>query len=445
MNIFIVLPTQLFKQKLPDKYDKIYIIEHPYYFTRFNFHKLKLAFLKSAMENYYKILKKQFKNIEYIKFNEYNKNLFIDKNCYMYNPIDIPVINEFEKFNTTFIESPMFLLNESDRPSKQIKRHSSFYNFSKNKIKQKYNIDFTLFNNLDNYNRNRIPKEHIPEDPKLNYKNSYKLQSINYINKYFSKNPGNLTINELNKLPTTHLQAEKHLTYFLKNNIHKFGVYQDFISKNESVLYHSNISYLINIGLLTPLQILKQIKYYNYDKDIKNSNVEGFIRQIIGWREYMYYIYSTHYNQLIKSNFWGNTKKINWDIFYGYKKSGIDIIDTEIKKIKNTAWAHHIVRLMVFLNYFILSRIRKEDIYRWFISFVALDAYDWVMVSNIYAMGYFSKEMTSKPYISSSNYLIKMSDYPKKELKEKWDPIYHKFMDSVKTLKFYGKNLKNNK
>lgn len=445
MKIFIILPTQLFKQKLPGKYDKIYIIEHPYYITRLNFHKLKLAYLVSCMQYYYTFLKQKYKNVEYIKFNEFNKKLFLNKECFMYNPIDIPVINQFDKYNTTYLESTMFLLNQLDWPNKQIKRHNAFYNISKNKIKEKYNLDFTEFKNLDVYNRKRIPFGEIPIDIIFNYNNKYKNQAISYINKYFSKNPGNLSINELNKLPTTHLEAEQHLNYFLKNNINQFGIYQDFISKNESILYHSNISYLINIGLLTPLQILKQLQLYNYNRYTKNSNIEGFIRQIIGWREYMYYIYTTKYIQLINSNFWKNNKKLNWDIFYGYKKSNIEIIDNEIKKIKNSAWAHHIVRLMVFLNYFILTRIRKEDIYKWFMEFVALDAYDWVMVSNIYAMGYFSKEMTSKPYISSSNYLIKMSDYPKKELKEKWDPIYHKFMKSVSSLKFYGKNLKKNK
>jgi deoxyribodipyrimidine photolyase-related protein len=121
------------------------------------------------------------------------------------------------------------------------------------------------------------------------------------------------------------------------------------------------------------------------------------------------------------SNSWGNKKSIpkNWiNVF-----SKEEILKHEIQKIKEWAWAHHIIRLMVFLNYFILNDYKPNDIYIWFMENIALDAYDWVMIPNIYSMGYFNKNYTSKPYISSSNYLNKMSNY---KISNSWTSLYHK-------------------
>jgi deoxyribodipyrimidine photolyase-related protein len=196
-------------------------------------------------------------------------------------------------------------------------------------------------------------------------------------------------------------------------------------------MHHSNISFLINIGLLTPLQVIKEAN--KYKKKVPIQSFEGFIRQIIGWREYMRYIY-VKYPEIESENFWGNTSKINWKQMYGYTPTKIEILDGEIKKLERTAWNHHIVRLMVFLNYFVLSGINPQDIKRWFLEVVALDSYEWVMVSNIWTMGYFTKQFTSRPYISSTNYLKKMSDYT---INPEFDMLYQRFKKSKSNLKYY--------
>ncbi len=408
MNTLIVLPTQLFEiQYIKNlNINKIYIVEHPYYFTRYNFHKLKLAFLVANLLNYKDYLKKNMKNvtIKHFKFNQLHKlnNSLIEK-FIMFDPIDKNVTFE-NNIKIKILESPAFLLHNDDLAQIKYKRLSAFYNNVKRILFKNYSIDYTNLKNLDYMNRKRIPstnlnllKEIIPH-----YKSKHYNKALNYINKNFKNNFGELTLEALQELPVTYIDAKKHLDLFLKNHFSKFGPYQDFISKDHTRLYHSNISHLINIGLLTPLQVITEAN--KYKKFVPPESFEGFIRQIIGWREYMRYIYIKN-PELYKQNFWKNNKSLDWDSFYGNKSTGITFIDNEIHKIKKTAWSHHIIRLMIFLNYFVLAQINPQDILRWFLETIALDSYEWVMVSNIWTMGYFTKEYTAKPYFSSSNYI----------------------------------------
>jgi deoxyribodipyrimidine photolyase-related protein len=187
----------------------------------------------------------------------------------------------------------------------------------------------------------------------------------------------------------------------------------------------------LNSGLLTPLQVLERVK--EIKNKISPQSYEGFVRQII-WREYMGYIYLQHYDEIIKQNFWGNKKHLNWGVYYGYKSSGFEIIDNEIAKIKKYAYSHHIVRLMVFVNHFILTEVDPKDIIKWFMECIAIDAYDWIMQPNIRCMGYFSNKFMSKPYFTTSNYLKKMSNY---KIESEWDEQYHKFVEKKKHLVYY--------
>jgi deoxyribodipyrimidine photolyase-related protein len=195
----------------------------------------------------------------------------------------------------------------------------------------------------------------------------------------------------------------------MSNKLRNFGDYQDFISKDNVILFHSMISVLLNVGLLSPLDVIVELDKYKFKfRDI--NSFEGFLRQIIGWREYMRYMYVKDSKKLVSSNSWNNNG------FIKFPKIKEEILLVEMEKIRQWGWAHHIIRLMVFLNYFVLSGVSPKNIYIWFMEHIALDAYDWVMVPNIYAMGYFNKEYTSRSYISSSNYLRKMSDYSISEL-----------------------------
>ncbi len=389
---------------------KIILYEHPFYFTKYKYHKLKLAFLRASFKNYFLELKTANLgiSIDYLEFKDSLKT----NNLVALNPIDFPVKEYLIKSKVKIIlDTPHFLIKESDLQSVTSQRHSSFYRFSKQYIKNKYSIDFTKFENQDILNRKRIPKDVLTKlkDKFKVYDNTnlIKSESIDYVKKHFSKNFGEL--GNLKYIPISRNSSKKFLKDFVNKKLKNFGAYQDFISKDNVVLFHSMISVLLNVGLLTPLDVIVELDKYKFKTRDLNS-FEGFLRQIIGWREYMRYIYIKDRKKLVSSNSWNNNGPIK------FPKIKEEILLVEIEKIRQWAWAHHIIRLMVFLNYFVLSGVSPKNIYIWFMEHIALDAYDWVMVPNIYAMGYFNKSYTSRSYISSSNYLRKMSDYSISEL-----------------------------
>lgn len=440
--ILVILPNQLLKlnnlksKDLKDlkNINEIILVEHPYYFTRFKFHKLKLAFLVSAMKNYMDYLKENFEKdfqlkITYITFDKYDifSNKYIKKNIIIHDPIDLEVKKEFA--NSQIIESS-FLLKNKDLETISYKRFNAFYNKTKQIIKENYKLDFTKLENQDKLNRKAMPAKEVKEFREIipTYTNLHYEYAIKYVNKNFKNNFGELSIDNLSELAVTFKDAKKHLNHFIKNRLDKFGPYQDFTSKNHKVLYHSNISYLLNSGLLTPIEVLKD---QNLTKHIKPQSLEGFIRQII-WREFMRYVYVKYPIQ--QDNFWKSKKKINWRQMYGEETSGFDILDTEINKLKVYAWNHHIVRLAVFLNYFVLTEIDPNEINKWFQEVIALDSYEWVMISNIWIMGYYTKGFSSKPYYLSSNYLNRMTNY---KIEPKWDKIYKSFVEKKKDFKYY--------
>jgi deoxyribodipyrimidine photolyase-related protein len=167
------------------------------------------------------------------------------------------------------------------------------------------------------------------------------------------------------------------------------------------------------------------------------ASIEGFLRQIIGWREFMRAVYVLEGSNQRQKNFFAFDHQIPESWWNG--TSGIFPIDHTIHKLLKSAYAHHIERLMVLGNAMLLHRFHPDETYRWFMS-LFIDAYDWVMVPNVYGMSQFADGglMTTKPYFSGSNYLMKMGDYPKGEWQNTWDALFWNFMHQERT--FISKN-----
>ena len=184
---------------------------------------------------------------------------------------------------------------------------------------------------------------------------------------------------------------------------------------------------MLNIGLLDPQQIInKAIEAANL-YNVPLNSLEGFVRQIIGWREFIHIVYEREGIKQRTTNYWGFTRKIPSSFWTG--ETGIHPIDTVIKKALKTGYSHHIERLMVVGNFMLLCEFDPDEVYRWFME-MYVDSYDWVMVPNVYGMTQFADGglMTTKPYISSSNYLLKMGDWNKGPWQEIWDGLFWRFM-----------------
>lgn len=207
----------------------------------------------------------------------------------------------------------------------------------------------------------------------------------------------------------------------------EFGDYEDAIVKSQSLLNHSLLSPLLNSGLLLPDLVLEKVVRFAKENDIPVNSTEGFVRQLIGWREFIRGMYECKGGFSRTKNFWGFHRKIPSSFYTG--TTGVAPIDATIKKVLKTGYCHHIERLMVLGNFMLLCEFDPDEVYRWFME-LFIDAYDWVMVPNVYGMTLFADGGTfaTKPYIGGANYIRKMSDYPGGDWETTWNALFWNFV-----------------
>lgn len=453
-NIFLILPTQLFNDiRILKNYDKIFLLEDDYYLNP-NYHKQKLLLHLSSMYYYYDYLINNNINVEYIKHNKINySKLLTNKNnlsITMYDPIDKKIIKLFNNYGVKYLDSKLFINtnNELLKLKKVNNKYtqSEFYKFQR--IKNNILIDTNknpLFGkwSFDIENRNKFDKSYT-ESKLIIYNNSYINNAKKYIITHFTKSFG-IFCDRGSYYPCTYNDAKKHLKHFINHKLINFGKNQDAISKNVIYGEHSNISALLNIGLLTPKYVIEEIiKFFNKSKNKKQliNSVEGIIRQILGWREYMHFIYFL-YGDTIMSKF--NKIKLNNRISISWfnAKTELELINNMISKVQQYAYLHHIERLMIVNNLMILYEFKLIDIHKWFmICFI--DSYDWVMIPNILmninSIDSNIKYMT-KMYMGSDNYIKKMSDFNNKFDFKIINKLYWNFLKKYKNVLKYDYGL----
>jgi deoxyribodipyrimidine photolyase-related protein len=284
---------------------------------------------------------------------------------------------------------------------------------------------------FDAENRAKLPKRHVvPREPHAHPPQWQ--EAAREIEQAFPNNPGSL---QDFRWPVTHEQAEAWLQQFVTERLHDFGIYEDAIAVDHTFLYHSAITPALNIGLLHPQQVIDAVMAHAGRVPI--NSLEGFVRQVIGWREFMRGIYQFHGSSIRRKNFWGFTRRMPQSCYDG--TTGIAPVDRVIRLLLREGYCHHIERLMVLGNFFLLCRIHPDDVYRWFME-LFVDSYDWVMVPNVYGMSQFADggTFTTKPYLSGSNYLKKMSNEESGPWCEIWDGLFWSFIEEHSS--FFLKN-----
>lgn len=438
--------------------DEILFIEHPLYFgfrpnsettiTYLSLNKLRLLFMFVIHHYYIEYLNKSYKKnkikITYISYDNFDKKLFYEKankhNIIYIDTCDKLLDNELKlniknknKNNLYIYDSPSFYLSSEDiqlyinkKNGKQMS-HYHFFNYIKNKMSILENVKSYDKENRETY------KSSIPYPPHQ-YSISYSSSKIwtekwNFINKHSNfknnyepyDNINTIIKDYLIKLPLTYNDVKKWLQLFVKQRLENYGKYQDIIISDNSLLYHSGLSIYMNNGLITPQEIVNEILKVKDNYPI--NSIEGFIRQILGWREYcrVYYYYVSP--KIYRKNYFSmtsiNSKHNKYILDKIYKAQTYShMINITIKKAFNYGYINHIERLMMISNYMTLNQLHPDAIYKWMYEF-SLDSYEWVMIFNCYSMGSYSDGgfAMSKPYISSINYLEKMSNYkPNKEI-----------------------------
>lgn len=418
---FIIYPVHLFQDiDLLKKYQNIYLYEHPIYFQS-NFNPLKLVFQRATMQYYFNYLKKKFKTkVKYINFD--TKLDIANFDCY--DPVEKEI--KIPKDSIVY-DTPIFILSNQEvfnyiKSKKGKMTQTGFYSFMRKKTNILMNKGKPEGNRLtyDVFNRQKLPKDTIiPEIPKLK-KNKYITEAKKYIFSKFNKKVEDNII-----FPTTFEESEKWLEIFINQRLFDFGKYQDAIVPDDILLFHSGISMVLNIGFLLPMDVINKVVEY---QNVNIESKEGFIRQILGWREFCRLQYHLiDYN----SNYFKNDRKLSKVWYSG--DTGIIPVDNSIIKAFKYGYLHHIERLMIMGNIMLLSFIDPKEVYRWFMEF-SLDSYNWVMAYNIFSMSQYADggRTTSKPYFSSSNYILKMSNYTRSTWCDTWDALYWNFIDKHK-------------
>jgi deoxyribodipyrimidine photolyase-related protein len=262
--------------------------------------------------------------------------------------------------------------------------------------------------NYDAENRRPLPKNSL-ETPGLLFPvhDSLTKQVIDDVRSYFPTHPG---IASDFWLPVTHIEATQWLRSFVNERFSQFGPYEDAMKDGESFLFHSVLSPLINCGLLSVSQVVDAALTAYTSDDIPIESVEGFIRQLIGWREYMYGLYLNE-PVMISQNYFGFSKQLEdwWYTSDGLTQDLPPPVLSALRTVQAYGYNHHIERLMILGNWFLLNEYDPQSVYRWFSS-MYVDAYEWVMVPNVIGMSQYADggRTATKPYISGGNYLQKM-------------------------------------
>lgn len=211
-------------------------------------------------------------------------------------------------------------------------------------------------------------------------------------------------------LAVTPEQAETCLEDFIHRRLASFGAYEDAMTTRSAVLFHSRLAPYLNLGLLDPLEVVQAVEQAYRTGLVPINSAEGFIRQVLGWREFIYWQYGRQMPGLTGSNFWNAWRPLPG--FFWDGNTAMNCLQHVVNRVLNTGYSHHIERLMVVSNFCLLAGIQPQEVNNWFLS-CYIDAYEWVMLPNVLGMGLYADGglTATKPYIASANYINRMSDY----------------------------------
>jgi deoxyribodipyrimidine photolyase-related protein len=419
------------------------IVEEPLLFTQYPFHRQKLIFHRATMMRFAEDLRKRSLTVHYVAAGEIAdtaavagvlKRLHI-RSVHYVDPCDdwlstrLAAALQRQGIAATVLDDPHFLTPPSVIREFTARKERLY--FTEFYIAQRKRLGLLLKEDgkpvggqwsFDPDNRKKLPKG-IRIPPLRRTEEESVNEARQYVRAHFPETIGS----DLEfGYPTDHASAAAWLDDFVRERLVSFGDYEDAISAAHDVLFHSVLTPMLNVGLLSPRQVIEAALALT--GRVPLNSLEGFVRQVIGWREFVRLVYLTYGRRQRTRNFWGFTHDIPPAFYAG--NTGIDPVDHVIRQLLRSGYCHHIERLMILGNFMLLCDIHPDAVYRWFMEFF-IDAYDWVMVPNVYGMSQHADGglMTTKPYISGSSYVLKMSDFKRDPWCAVWDALYWRFVD----------------
>jgi deoxyribodipyrimidine photolyase-related protein len=398
------------------------------------------------MKAYERFLLEKGKSVIYIECHEIQgtdliaamKSKISCSEIFVCDPVDYLALRRLRRFahkhsvQLHIIDSPNFICSTkdiekylADHPKRE---QTPFYIHNRKKLGLLLDEQGAPFGGkwtYDSENRKKLPKDQKIQSYESPLMNAIKQEAITYTQTHYADHPGACA--QL-YYATTHQEALAVLDQFLHERLCAYGPYQDAITTRDPFVFHSLLTPALNIGLLSPHEIVERAVVYADEHEVPIQSVEGFLRQIIGWREFMRLVYVADGVAERTANYFNHTRKIPSTFWTG--ETGIPPVDDAIQKVLTYGYNHHIERLMILGNFMLLCEFDPNEIYHWFMT-MYVDSYDWVMVPNVYGMSQYADggSITTKPYISSSNYIRKMSnDYKKGDWCNIWDGLYWRFI-----------------
>lgn len=423
------LSTNVSSLKNIDKQDDlVFMCEVNDEATYVQHHKKKLVYIFSCMRHFaqklkndgYKVIYKTLDDAN--NFGSFKKELthlhktYNFKEIFITEPGEYRVYNDFKSLTRlpiTFCEDDKFFCStkEFETLEKLNKTHVMEKFYRKMRVKHKILMDKNNPIggqwNFDKENR-KPPSKNIKFKERLFRElDAMTKEVITLTEQFFPNNFG-----EIMPFPyaVTNKEAEQELAYFIKEFLPNFGTYQDAMLEDEAFLNHSILSMYFNNGLLCPKKACKLAEQEYYNGNAPLASVEGFIRQILGWREYIRGIYWLYMPEYASKNFFKTDKPL--PDFFWTAKTKMNCIKNVVEQTKKYAYSHHIQRLMITGNFALIAGLNSEEVCAWYLT-VYLDAYEWVELPNTLGMALFGDGglLATKPYAASGKYINKMSNF----------------------------------
>ena len=413
--------------------------------TRFRYHQQKIVLFLASMRRHAARLKDLGYKVHYIKIDENKGETYFESLLGIVREKGITRIESYEISDRFFREELMYCCSQNNLELRFTKNPSflhdgqSFREYLKTSkpfqhtwyIRERKRLAILTESSgspegkkwsFDSENRKSLPAK-ISLPVNIGFEPCTTTSDvIGEVQRLFSAHPGNASDF---RWATSPEQAKNAFGKFLEERLYHFGPYEDAIHDKEAFLFHSAISPLMNLGLITPAYVIEEVlQAYREDK-CSLPTAEGFIRQVLGWREFIKGCYE---NLDFSKNYFGHYRRLKPCWYEG--NTGIKPIDDSIAKAIRFGYTHHIERLMILGNAMLLCRVNPEEVYRWFME-MFIDSADWVMLPNVFGMSQFADggQFATKPYIGGSNYILKMSNYPKgADWCDTFDGLYWKFI-----------------
>lgn len=447
-DITLILPHQLFRDHPALREGcRVILVEETLFFRQFPFHALRLQYQRATMKAYSAWLQERGFQVRYVDSQDPDSDLRVllpglfaqgVRHLWLCDPEDDWIGRRLQRgadalgLTLTLLESPQFLTPVAELDAWFAGRRkyfqTDFYIRQRKRLSILLQPDGTPLGgkwSFDTENRRRFPKGAKPPVLSQPPPGPWREEARSHISRHFPENPG--AVDGAIRYPVTFGESEAWLEDFVRHRLPGFGPYEDAMVRDETVLHHSMLTPMLNCGLLTPEQVLQAVLAQSERSDIPLASLEGFIRQLVGWREFIRGVYRHAGRRQRTAHFWGFTRCIPASFRDG--STGIEPVDVVIRRVLDTGYCHHIERLMVLGNFMLLCEFDPDEVYVWFMS-LFVDACDWVMVPNVYGMSQFADGglMSTKPYLSGSNYLMKMGDFRPGPWQETWDGLFWRFL-----------------